>query len=56
MGLYGPGGHYLPHYDAFDTLVAHQLLIISVSYPISIFIINNMIIAFITIAVIMDQT
>jgi len=20
MGLYGPGGHYLPHYDAFDTL------------------------------------
>ena len=21
MGLYGPGGHYLPHYDAFDTLV-----------------------------------
>ena len=18
MGLYGPGGHYLPHYDAFD--------------------------------------
>ena len=19
MGLYGPGGHYLPHYDAFDS-------------------------------------
>ena len=20
MGLYGSGGHYLPHYDAFDTV------------------------------------
>ena len=25
MGLYGPGGHYLPHFDAFDTLVSQEL-------------------------------
>ena len=23
MGLYGPGGHYLPHFDAFDVLDGH---------------------------------
>lgn len=23
MGLYGPGGHYLPHFDAFDVLDDH---------------------------------
>ena len=51
MGLYGPGGHYLPHYDAFDTLVLLFIMIMFIIVP-DLSILNM---AFIFIAVIVDQ-